>query len=834
MGFVLALGGCAGGGGDGASGPPGTPGPDGAASLFAVIAEPAGTNCANAGSRITAGLDSNRNGLLDASEVTQSRYACNGTNGSGGSAMLVKTAVEPAGAQCATGGFSIRVGIDANANNVLEASEVSSADYACNGLAGQNGTNGLSSLVTTGSEAAGANCAHGGTRFSAGLDINANTILEPAEVTSSSYACNGSPGSNGNNGTNGTNGTNGANGLNSLIRLSAEPAGANCAAGGTKIEAGLDSNRNNALEPTEIDNTSYVCVAVRAPLTPANLSVSYAVKSYAFAWDASVSATHYELAEDPDGAGVQTELQIGASIPATNYTHSLATQLLHQRLNAQYRVRACNSGGCSAYSPAITPNLTQAIGYFKASNTGVNDSFGQSVALSDDGNTLAVGAQGESSGAIGIGGDQSDNSASFAGAVYVFTRSAANTWSQQAYVKASNTESLDLFGHSVALSADGNTLAVGAVGEASNAAGIGGDQTNNSLVRAGAVYMFTRSASTWTQQAYVKASNPDANDFFGMSVALSDDGNSLAVGARESSNATGIGGGQTDNSALDAGAVYVFVRSASTWSQQEYVKASNTGAGDNFGFALALSSDGNTLAVGAFAEAGGAIGIGGLQTDNSAFTAGAVYVFTRSASTWSQQAYIKASNTQADDSFGRSVALSADGNTLAVGAYFEDSSAIGVGNSQTDNSAAQAGAVYVFTRSASTWSQQAYVKASNTGANDNFGYSVALSADGNTLATGAFGEASNASGIGALQTDNSATRAGAVYVFTRSASTWSQQAYVKASNAGANDNFGWAVALSADGNTLATAGNLEDSGATGINGNQGDNTVGNSGSVYIY
>ena len=140
----------------------------------------------------------------------------------------------------------------------------------------------------------------------------------------------------------------------------------------------------------------------------------------------------------------------------------------------------------------------------------------------------------------------------------------------------------------------------------------------------------------------------------------------------------------------------------------------------------------------------------------------------------------------------------------------------------------------MFTRSASTWSQQAYVKASNTGANDNFGWSVALSADGNKLATGAFGEASNASGIGGLQTDNSTNRAGAVYVFTRSAGTWSQQAYVKASNAGADDNFGWAIALSADGNTLATASNLEDSGAIGINGNQGDNSVSSSGSVYIY
>jgi hypothetical protein len=141
-----------------------------------------------------------------------------------------------------------------------------------------------------------------------------------------------------------------------------------------------------------------------------------------------------------------------------------------------------------------------------------------------------------------------------------------------------------------------------------------------------------------------------------------------------------------------------------------------------------------------------------------------VYVFSRSGSTWSQQAYVKASNTGADDSFGYSVALSADGNTLAVGATGEDSNAIGIGGDQTNNSAGQSGAVYVFSRSGSTWSQQAYVKASNTGADDGFGYSVALSADGNTLAVGATGEESNATGIGGDQTNNSAS-AGAVYLY---------------------------------------------------------------------
>ncbi len=208
--------------------------------------------------------------------------------------------------------------------------------------------------------------------------------------------------------------------------------------------------------------------------------------------------------------------------------------------------------------------------YIKASNTDGGDEFGFSVALSGD--TLVVGAHHEASAATGIDGDQSDDSAAIAGAVYVFTRDAAGVWSQQAYIKASNTGAADNFGWSVALS--GDTLAVSAVGEASAATGIDGDQSDNTAARgdftsAGAVYVFTRDAAgVWSQQAYIKASNTDGIDAFGWSVALS--GDTLAVGALfEESAATGIDGDQSDNSAASAGAVYVFTRDAAgVWSQQ--------------------------------------------------------------------------------------------------------------------------------------------------------------------------------------------------------------------------------------------------------------------------
>ncbi|MBK8170385.1 MAG: integrin [Sandaracinaceae bacterium] len=474
------------------------------------------------------------------------------------------------------------------------------------------------------------------------------------------------------------------------------------------------------------------------------------------------------------------------------------------------------------------------IHYLKASNAETYDYFARCIALSSDGNTLAVGAEGESSNAASIDGDQSDNSASQAGAVYVFTR-AGSVWTQQAYIKTSNTDAADFFGTSLALSSDGNTLAVGAH-EASNATGINGDQANNSASGSGAVYVFTRAGSVWSQQAYVKASNTGSSDSFGQSVALSSDSNTLAVGAYgEGSNATGIGGDQADNSAFRAGAVYVFTRAGSVWTQQAYVKPSNTGANDSFSyFAVALSSDGNTLAVGAYNEDSAAIGIDGDQADNTAADAGAVYVFTRAGSLWSQQAYIKASNTEINDSFGWSVAVSSDGNTLAVGAFKESSNATGIDGNQADNSAANAGAVYVFARAGSVWTQQAYVKASNTGANDYFGYSVAFSSDGHTLAVGALGEASNATGIGGNQLNNAAGNSGAVFAFTRAGSVWTQQAYVKASNTGANDNFGFPVALSSDGHTLAVAASREASNASGIDGNQADNSAYAAGAVYIY
>ncbi|MEO8959406.1 MAG: hypothetical protein ABI304_10720, partial [Rudaea sp.] len=378
--------------------------------------------------------------------------------------------------------------------------------------------------------------------------------------------------------------------------------------------------------------------------------------------------------------------------------------------------------------------------YLKASNTGSGDLFGKSVAISGD--TIVIGASLEASNAKGVDGNPNDNSASQAGAAYVFVRNGAGHWAQQAYLKASNSDSGDFFGASVAIA--GNIVVVGAVGEASSATGVNGNQTDNSATFAGAAYVFVRTGSgIWSQQAYLKASNTEKLDIFGTSVAIS--GDTVVIGAeREDSIATGVDGNQSDNSAAEAGAAYVFVRDgAANWSQDAYLKASNTGAGDLFGKSVAISGD--TVVIGASLEASNATGVNGDQSDDSASQAGAAYVFVRdAAANWAQRAYLKASNTDAGDMFGESVAVA--GNTVVVGARAEDSNARGVNSDQTSNAAVDAGAAYVFVRDGTgAWTQQDYIKASNTGNFDIFGASLAISGD--TVVIGAEREGSIATGV---------------------------------------------------------------------------------------
>ncbi len=413
------------------------------------------------------------------------------------------------------------------------------------------------------------------------------------------------------------------------------------------------------------------------------------------------------------------------------------------------------------------------------------------------------------------------------------------------YLKASNTGNDDLFGNVLDVSADGNTLAVGAPREDSSATGIDGSQTDTGASNAGAVFVFTKSNNLWQQEAYIKASNTDTNDHFGSSLSLSGDGLTLVVGAeQESSNANAINGDHNNNLSASSGAVYVFHKAASSWSQQAYLKSNNSDLGDKFGAlgALDVSDDGNVIAAGAPEEDSGEKGTTGSGSDSSALGAGAAYIFTRSGDSWAQTAYIKASNTGQDDNFGK-LSLSGDGKTLVVSAFKEDNSATGVNSLGADNdNKTDSGAVYVFESSGGNWTQEAYIKASNADFDDEFGggESLVISKDGLTIAVYAGGEDSAATEINGDESNSDPSGdSGAVYVFRKTAGVdgvWSQEAYIKSEH-GVTNGFGGSrgIAFNKTGTSLAIGSkfNTSDSiGVSAVSNNVGSLTQ--AGAVYYY
>lgn len=234
-------------------------------------------------------------------------------------------------------------------------------------------------------------------------------------------------------------------------------------------------------------------------------------------------------------------------------------------------------------------------------------------------------------------------------------------------------------------------MVVGTQSERSNATGVNGDESDNSLINAGAAYVFQRTGSIWIQEAYLKASNTDAGDWFGISVSIS--GDTVAIGAQfEESDSQGVNGNETGNTLDEAGAVYVFRRVATSWLQEAYIKASNTGMSDHFGFTVSI--DGDCLAIGAPRESSDSVGVGGDQSNDLASGSGAVYLFERLGSNWSQTSFMKASNAESGDFFGSSVSLS--GSLLFAGAAGEKSSAVGVNGDEDDNMFFAAGAAYAF------------------------------------------------------------------------------------------------------------------------------------------
>jgi hypothetical protein len=414
--------------------------------------------------------------------------------------------------------------------------------------------------------------------------------------------------------------------------------------------------------------------------------------------------------------------------------------------------------------------------YLKPTGGGADDHFGATVAIAGD--TLVIGAPYEDSAFMGGAGNPADNTRSNSGAVYVFVR-AGGSWIQQAYLKASNTDAWDYFGSSVALAGGGDTLVVGAPYEDSSGTTVNANQLNDVATNSGSAYVFVRSGNSWSQQAYLKASNAAAWNYFGTAVAIS--GDTILIGAPYEDGPDPAAGG---GAVWASGAAYVFTRTDLEWTEQAYLKAPNAGEEDAFGSAVAIS--GNTAVIGAPGEGSASTSINGDALNDNAPYAGAAYVFSRSGEEWEQQAYLKASNSGEGDVFGTSVAIS--GDAVLVGAPYEDSSATDVGGVQENDDSLDSGAAYLFVRIGGTWIRQAYLKAFDGDAGDEFGNPVAMA--GPHLLVGAAWECSSATGIGGDQGDNGALSSGAAYLFGSAGAssadfiTWGQEAGLSGPNAG--------------------------------------------------
>jgi hypothetical protein len=377
----------------------------------------------------------------------------------------------------------------------------------------------------------------------------------------------------------------------------------------------------------------------------------------------------------------------------------------------------------------------------------INDAFGSSVATSADGKTIVVGAAGlpgsTITGADGLPGSPNT------GLVYVFDRN-GNSFNQVGILIGSNTGSNDAFGGSVAISADGKTIVVGAPV----------DETT--LTDTGVVYVFDRNGDSFNQVGILTGSNAvNGSENFGFSVTTSADGKSIIVGAKND----GVSG------STNTGLVYVFDRNGDSFNQVGILTGSNSATGDAFGASVSTSADGKTIVVGASSD----------ELLGSSNT-GLVYVFDRNGDSFNQVGILTGSNSATGDEFGNAIATSADGKTIVVGVPKDE---LISGNT---------GLAYVYDRNGNSFNQVGILTGLfAVGANDNFANSVAISADGKTIVAGAWQDEPGASDI----------RSGIVYVFNRIGNTFNSVGTITGSFATeVVDNFGFSVAVSSDGKSI--------------------------------
>ena len=569
---------------------------------------------------------------------------------------------------------------------------------------------------------------------------------------------------------------------------------------------GTASNAANSIAITSSDNNKWACFRVKDK----DNTYSYIKKQIDLTPPTvTITQTEDSLQATTTATDLPTNPVWQYSLHSTNPTCSTTNKEWINGSKAKYisftsyycfRVAdSSNNHGYGKIKPTIpdpglvikqTPTKISAIATSTyALSMDASDEFGRSVSL--DGDRLAIGAPYD---------DGKSNSTTNAGAVYIFKRT-GTTWVLERKIEDgsdgfNNLDTNDRFGRSVSL--DGDRLVVGAYRDSGK---------NNSTTNAGAVYIFKRTGATWSLERKIEDGSDgfyhlDANDWFSFSVSL--DGDRLAVGSHYDDG--------KNNSTTNAGAVYIFKRTGTTWALERKIEDGSSGfhldARDEFSRSVSL--DGDRLAVGAYSDDG--------KNDSTA-NVGAVYIFKRTAATWALERKIEDgsdgfNHLDSGDLFGLSISL--DGDRLAVGAQGDD----GKSNSTTN-----AGAVYIFKRTGTTWALERKIEDGSDGFNhldisdvsDGFGRSVSL--DGDRLAVGShYDDGKN----------NSTFHAGAVYIFKRTGTTWALERKIEDGSSGfhhldANDWFGRSVSL--DGDRLAVGAYLDDG---------HDNGSSKAGAVYMF
>ncbi len=421
------------------------------------------------------------------------------------------------------------------------------------------------------------------------------------------------------------------------------------------------------------------------------------------------------------------------------------------------------------------------------------------------------------------------------------------------YFKAHNTDALDRFGFSSAMSKDGTMLVVGAPSENSSSQGIDGED-NNALKFSGAVYVYEDTTGTgkWNQTAYIKAPTPEALMGFGEAVALNYTGDVIAVGT---------------SSAL--GFVYIYEKDASgNWTFKDVLPRGVIKPEDHFGRRLAFNKDGDWLAVSADNDSSCTNEVSNTDCPG----AGAVYIYLNDGTSWVESAFVKSPNVNADlptgeknknGTFGASISFSDDGTYLAVGApddiitargvngelpignnpknvtkgaayifRFQDSISIGVPGSPLSNDTVWLLDSQIYTYNDNVNSELTGGVGGRSNFDDYFGGNVILSPSGNRLFVSA--EEDPSSSATTQNQDQDKNSSGAVYVFDKINDKWTRSAFIKASNSDSFDFFGSSIAVSRDTNILVVGANNEDSSGDGIQSNDMGNSVSDSGAVYTY